>query len=326
MIEVHELRKRYREIRAVDGVSFTVGERDLVGLLGPNGAGKTTLLRMLAGTLAPDSGDAVLCGRSIRRDSTDAKAAVGYLPENAPSYEELLVVEQLRFAAEAHFVAAGSRRAAVERVAHQCGLEDVMHRPVRELSRGYRQRLGIAQALVHDPPILIFDEPHSGLDPNQMREIRGLLRRVAREKAVILSTHLLGEVEALCERVVLLSQGRVAGAGATQELSGRHSGVRRFRVRVHAPADAGVETALARHSGVQSVELLERGDGGKPWSLEVVLAGGNIEGSVLFDWAVEAGYRLEGLQELSTDLEAVFGELTSSEDGSSDSGAVGGRR
>ena len=310
MIEVHGLSKSYRDLRAVDDVSFDVGERQLLGLLGPNGAGKTTLLRMLVGTLIPDAGDARLQGCSVRTRPTEAKAAIGYLPEKAPCYEELLVVEQLQFAAGAHGLAGSRRAEAVEQVSHRCGLAAVLHRPVRELSLGFRRRLGIAQALVHDPPILILDEPHSALDPNQMREIRSLLREVAREKAVILSTHLLNEVEALCDRVVLLSKGRVAGAGATRELSVAQRAARRFRMRVRAPEKLELDTLLREQPAVDCAQVLERGDRNKPWTLDVVLSGNQADGSTLFDWAVQSNCRLLALNEISSDLEQVFGELT----------------
>jgi len=337
MIEVESLSKSYRDIAAVAEVSFEVGSREMLGLLGPNGAGKTTLLRMLAGTLQPSSGEARIDGHSILSASTEAKQSIGYLPENAPAYEELLVSEQLRFAADAHYLSRSRADGAVERVAERCGIAEVLQRPVRELSRGYRQRLGIAQALVHDPPILILDEPHSGLDPNQMREIRSLLREVAREKAVLLSTHLLGEVEALCERVVLLASGRVVGEGPTQQLIAGSASVRRYRLRVvppvRLPQQFRPDRSLRGCDEIASVEVLRegaaavvgesrgKGEGASAgaaatgrrevWVLEVTPAESSLDGGFFFDWAVAHNCRLEGLEEIASgELEQVFAELT----------------
>jgi ABC-2 type transport system ATP-binding protein len=214
MIEARDLTKRYGELLAVDGVSFTVERGQVVGFLGPNGAGKTTTMRMLTGFLPPTDGTAVIDGADIFTDALTARRAVGYLPETPPLYPEMDVQGFLHFVAKLHDVPRRQRREAVERAVERCGLVEVRRRMIGALSRGYRQRVGVAQAIVHTPPVLVLDEPTVGLDPIQIREIRQLIAELASPRdgdpahTVILSTHILPEVEAICERVILIHRGR----------------------------------------------------------------------------------------------------------------------
>ena len=214
MIEARGLSKRYGELIAVDDVSFAVQPGEVVGFLGPNGAGKTTTMRMLTGFLPPTDGSATIAGHDIFEDPLAARRAVGYLPETPPLYPEMSVEGYLTYVAKIKDVARAQRRAAVDRALERCGLAEVRRRVIGALSKGYRQRVGLAQAIVHDPSVLILDEPTVGLDPIQIREIRALIAGLASEKkgdkarTVILSTHILPEVEAICRRVLILNRGR----------------------------------------------------------------------------------------------------------------------
>ena len=216
MIEAKELSKRYGDLVAVDGVSFSVGKGEVVGFLGPNGAGKTTSMRMLTGFLPPTEGTAVIAGHDIFEDPIAARRSVGYLPESPPLYPEMTVTSFLDYVARIKDVPRGRRREAVDRVLERCVLVEVRKRVIGTLSKGFKQRVGLAQAIVHDPPVLILDEPTIGLDPLQVREIRGLIADLAapakgeQQQTVILSTHILAEVEAICRRVILISEGRKA--------------------------------------------------------------------------------------------------------------------
>ena len=198
MIEVHQLSKRFARHEAVKGISFSVDKGEIVGFLGPNGAGKTTTLRMLTGYLPPTSGSARIAGFDIFRQSIDARKKIGYMPENVPLYEDMRVREYLRFRAHLKGLGGNDARRRVGEVLETCGLESVRRKMIKTLSKGYRQRVGLADALVHEPELLILDEPTNGLDPNQIRQIRQLIRRLADNHTVLVSTHILSEVEMIC--------------------------------------------------------------------------------------------------------------------------------
>jgi ABC-2 type transport system ATP-binding protein len=227
MIEVKGLVKAYGAKRAVDGVSFTVRRGDILGFLGPNGAGKSTTMKMITGFLRPDAGAALVDGIDVAADPVAVKRRLGYLPENAPAYPEMTVGEFLGFVAEIRgFRGREARRAHVERAAGLTHLAPVLNQSIETLSKGYKQRVGFAQALLHDPAALVLDEPTDGLDPNQKNEVRALIRNMAVEKAVILSTHILEEVEAICNRVIIISRGRVVVDETPARLQARQPGAR----------------------------------------------------------------------------------------------------
>ena len=227
MIEVKGLVKTYGTKRAVDGVSFTVRRGDILGFLGPNGAGKSTTMKMITGYLRPDAGSALVDGTDVAADPVAVKRKLGYHPENAPAYPEMTVAEFLGFIAEVRgFSGSEARRAHVARAARLTHLEPVLGQAIETLSKGYKQRVGFAQALLHDPAALVLDEPTDGLDPNQKNEVRSLIRSMAVEKAVILSTHILEEVEAICTRVIIISRGRVVVDETPAALQARKPGAR----------------------------------------------------------------------------------------------------
>ena len=227
MIEVKGLVKTYGTKRAVDGVSFAVKRGDILGFLGPNGAGKSTTMKMITGFLRPDAGTATVEGIDVTADPVAVKRRIGYLPESAPAYGEMTVGEFLTFIAEIRgFRAKAARNAQVDRALALTHLEPVRRQTIETLSKGFKQRVGLAQALLHDPPVLILDEPTDGLDPNQKNEVRALIKKMASQKAVVLSTHILEEVEAICTRVIIISRGKVVVDETPERFRARSPGAR----------------------------------------------------------------------------------------------------
>jgi len=227
MIEVKGLVKNYGAIRAVDGVTFSVKRGDILGFLGPNGAGKSTTMKMITGFLRPNAGTATVDGIDVTADPVAVKRKLGYLPESAPAYPEMTVEEFLGFIAEVRgFRSADAKRAQVDRAIGLTHLAPVRKQTIETLSKGFKQRVGVAQAILHDPPALVLDEPTDGLDPNQKNEIRALIKSMAVEKTIILSTHILEEVEAICTRVIIISQGKVVVDETPAQLRSRQPGAR----------------------------------------------------------------------------------------------------
>ena len=221
MIEVRDLHKSFGAIKAVNGISFKVDKGEVLGFLGPNGAGKTTTMRMITGFLPPSSGNAIVCGHDIAQEPVEAKKHIGYLPENAPAYESMTVANFLGFTAEVRGFRGSERTRRVAAAVEKCRLESVVHRPIGALSKGYRQRTCFAQAILHDPPVLIMDEPTDGLDPNQKHVVRLMIKDMAAEKAIVVSTHILEEVDAVCTRAIIISNGAIAANGTPDELKAR---------------------------------------------------------------------------------------------------------
>lgn len=223
IVDVRRLSKYYGPFVAVDDVSFGVPRGQIVALLGPNGAGKTTIMRILTGFLAPSSGAASVAGFDVQRDRLASAAAIGYLPENGPLYLDMTPLESLRFFGEARGLTRPQLRERIDTVAGQCDIRPILEKPIGKLSKGLRQRVGMAQALLHDPPVLIMDEPTAGLDPIQIRDFRTHVRELAREKTVLVSTHILQEVDAIADRVLVIHRGRLVFDGTPKELAGHGS-------------------------------------------------------------------------------------------------------
>lgn len=232
MVTVRNLKKSFGTKRAVDGVSFTVKVGEVLGFLGPNGAGKSTTMRMLTGFIPPSEGEVSVGGFNMLEDPIPAKRLIGYLPENAPSYTDMTVFGFLRFAAELRGLRGQANKRAVDRVIEMCFLESVVHQSIETLSKGYRHRTCFAQAIIHDPKVLVLDEPTDGLDPNQKHEVRTLIRRMGETKAIIFSTHILEEVEAACSRAIIIDRGQIVANGTPEELKQRseHAGAVTLRI------------------------------------------------------------------------------------------------
>ena len=221
MIEVINLTKRYGPTVAVDNVSFDAKAGEVLGFLGPNGAGKTTTMRILTGYLSADEGTAKVAGYDVFEESIEVRKRIGYLPESAPLYTDMGVIDYLKFIAQIRDIPKSQRSQRIKDVVDTCGLEKMIQKDVGELSKGYRQRLGLAQSLIHDPPILVLDEPTSGLDPSQIIEIRNLIREIGKEKMIIFSTHILPEASATCSRILIINDGQIVANGTPDELAGR---------------------------------------------------------------------------------------------------------
>src|SRR5512137_656966 len=255
MIRAVDLSKQYGSTRAVDGINFEVFRKEVVGFLGPNGAGKTTTMKMLTCFLAPTKGDAFVGGHSVWEQSLEIRRMLGYLPEDTPLYRDMTVLEYLEFIADVRGIERDARRAKIKNMVEVCGLGTVIGRVVGELSKGFRQRVGLAQAMIHDPEVLILDEPTSGLDPNQIADIRALIKEVGKEKTVILSTHILPEVQATCSRMLIISGGKLVADGTPDELRGREKG---SRYRVVVAADGAKQDAVkAKLAGLKGVSRCE---------------------------------------------------------------------
>lgn len=209
MIEVKELRRSFGPVVAVDGISFSVEKGQVLGLLGPNGAGKSTAMRMLACFLRPDSGTATILGYDILKNPIEVRRTIGYLAENVPAYNEMTVGSFLNFVCDTRQIKGKERKQALDRIVPKCSIDSVYHQTIETLSKGYKRRVGLAQALIHDPDVLILDEPTDGLDPNQKHEVRKLINKMAKDKCIIISTHILEEVEAVCSRTIIIAKGRI---------------------------------------------------------------------------------------------------------------------
>jgi ABC-2 type transport system ATP-binding protein len=222
MIEVKELRRSFGPVVAVDGISFSVEKGQVLGLLGPNGAGKSTAMRMLACFLRPDSGTATICGYDIQKNPIEIRKSIGYLAENVPAYNEMTVGSFLDFICDVREIKSKARKKALDRIVPMCSIDSVYHQTIETLSKGYKRRVGLAQALIHDPGVLILDEPTDGLDPNQKHEVRKLINKMAKDKCIIISTHILEEVEAVCSRTIIIAKGKILVDSTPEELKGKY--------------------------------------------------------------------------------------------------------
>ncbi len=312
MIKVSNLTKRYAGHTAVQDLCFEVARGEIVGFLGPNGAGKTTTMRILTGYLPATGGEVYIAGHDVVTESMEVRRNIGYLPEHNALYTEMRVKEYLRYRGRLKGLGRKRLRVRVDEVCEQCGLEHMRRRIIGHLSKGYRQRVGLADALVHEPELLILDEPTIGLDPNQIRQMRDLIRGLASRHTVLLSTHILPEVEATCQRVLILHQGRIVASDTPSNLKELLVSGDRILAEIRAPREELLSEARAI-PGVARVEA--HGDG--PWvAVEITLAesvSGDLRPAV-FDLAVRHGWSLRELKLRDRSLEEVFAELTREEE------------
>lgn len=318
MIQVEKLTKMYGPTRALDGVSFDVPRGEIVGFLGPNGAGKTTCMKILTGFISPTDGTARIAGHDVVEESLQARSRVGYLPEDTPLYLDMDPVSYLRFVAALREIPASEQELRIRETAEVCGLREVAGRQIGTLSKGYRQRVGLAQALLHTPDILIMDEPTDGLDPNQVVEIRALIRDIGKDRTVMLSTHHLAEVQAVCDRVLIIHEGRVVLDSPVADLGQHVAGAAQIRLEVAAPGNSVSEATFLEAFGgvpnVANVRAVEVEDGagaeGKVFGLEINVDDGKDVRKELFQVAVDRRWVLLELHRNRLNLEDIFRRVT----------------
>jgi ABC-2 type transport system ATP-binding protein len=307
MIKVENLTKLFGEKRAVDGITFSVGLGEVLGFLGPNGAGKSTTMRMITGFIPPTSGTVKVGGNDITENPVAAKKLIGYLPENAPAYTDMTVEGFLNFAAEIRGLRGNARQTAVNRVVDLCFLKSVLHQNVDTLSKGYRHRTCFAQSIIHDPDILILDEPTDGLDPNQKHEIRQLIRKMGQRKAIIFSTHILEEVDAVCTRAMIIDRGSVVANGTPQELRRRSEWAGAVTLRVGGLAAGAVRDQLSRLRSVSKVLAEAVGDRVAVTVFPRANGDSDLTREVL---AATQGWQVEELRTEEGRLDEVFRSIT----------------
>ena len=309
MIQVQNLTKTYGQTKALDNVNFEVRTGEVLGFLGPNGAGKSTAMKIITGFIAPTSGTVVVDGLDVVDNSFEIRERIGYLPETNPLYTDMRVHEYLAFVAAARRIPVAKRRSAIQRMVDVCGLESVYSKSIDVLSKGFRQRTGLAQAMMHDPDILVMDEPTSGLDPNQIVEIRDLIKQIGKQKTVILSTHILPEVAATCSRVAIIANGKIVAQGTSDELT---SSANREVIYVKFKGDRGlVRQILSEYHTVGAIkEYAGEGDGIYAFGVEVKEGDGR---ELIFKSAVSNKWILLEMYRKHENLEDVFRRLTTSE-------------
>jgi ABC-2 type transport system ATP-binding protein len=304
MISVTDLSKNYGEVQAVKNISFSVKTGEITGLLGPNGAGKTTTLRMLTCFLKPTSGKICVGDYYVDENPDGVRSIIGYLPESAPIYSDMIVYDYLDYIRQIRGIENTGR---IKEIADICGLREMMHRNVSELSKGYKQRVGLAHAMISNPDILILDEPTSGLDPNQIVEIRKLIKEIGKEKTVILSTHILSEVEATCDRVIIIDKGQIVADSRTSELKASRGSAAKISIKAANVDFDSLNSALRNIKGVRDVT---RGED-KDLTSAVILASGDVEiRPEIFKMLSEKGWLLYEMVKETRSLENVFRELT----------------
>jgi ABC-2 type transport system ATP-binding protein len=306
MIKTEHLSKRYDKLTAVDDVSFEVRPGEVLGFLGPNGAGKSTTMRMLAGFINPTGGKATICGHDVASEPLAAKASLGYLPEGAPSYGEMTVYAFLQFVADLRKLSGELRTQRLAYVVGRLQLERVLTQTIETLSKGFRRRVGLAQALIHDPPVLILDEPTDGLDPNQKHEVRTLINEMSRDKIIVISTHILEEVDAVCSRAIIIARGRIVADDTPQGLAARSRYHNAVSLRLEQPEQlAAAREAVAALPAVAEVEVVER-----EARLTALPKSGASILSALSELATTRGLKLKELHLESGRLDEVFRTIT----------------
>jgi len=305
-IIVDGITKTYGRQNAVEELSFQVKTGEVLGFLGPNGAGKTTTMKAITGYIETNRGDIEVGGVSVNRNPGEVKKYIGYLPEHNPLYQDMPIIDYLGFIAGLQGVEKNEIEGRVTEMIKVCGLSSEKHKKIRELSKGYKQRVGLAQALIHDPDVLILDEPTTGLDPNQIVEIRELIKNIGREKTVILSSHILAEVEATCDRILIINNGKIVANGTAEELRRQAQGNELLKVDL---GEVDRNEAFAELKGLPSVALVDFIENGNA-VFEVQSKAGQHSAKPIFDLCVQKGWYLSQLTPIETKLEDIFREVT----------------
>ncbi len=310
-ITVTNLSKYFGDVRAVDGISFTIPSGQILGFLGPNGAGKTTTMRMITSYLLPTEGTVEIDGLDIRTHEIAVRKIVGYLPEQNPLYSDMNVLDYLEYSGSLQGIPKRDLAARVKDMVGVCGLSEVKHLDIGQLSKGYRQRVGLAQAMIHDPKVLILDEPTSGLDPNQIAEIRNLIKSLGKEKTLILSTHILPEVQATCDRVLIINRGKIVADGSPTELQGSFQGKDRLHVEVKSTDGVSLDDITQTLSKLPNIETVKPApDRGQDLRVIVETNKGLDVREQVYRACVDKSWVLIELHRVQTSLEEVFHELT----------------
>jgi ABC-2 type transport system ATP-binding protein len=308
MIKVQDLAKEFGTKRAVDGISFSVERGEVLGFLGPNGAGKSTTMRMITGFIPPSAGKVTVGGFDIVESPIEARRLIGYLPENAPAYTDMTVFGFLNFAAEIRGLRGDDKKRAVGRAVETCFLQGVLHQSVETLSKGYRHRTCFAQSIIHDPDVLVLDEPTDGLDPNQKHEVRQLIRRMGEKKAIIFSTHILEEVDAVCSRAIIIDRGRIVANGTPQELRQRSEWAGAVTLRVHGLTAAALTQTLTQLSTVKRATVLKEESANVTVRVfPKAIANGALAASIA---DAAKGWRIEEMHTEEGRLDEVFRTIT----------------
>jgi ABC-2 type transport system ATP-binding protein len=327
MITVSNITKQYGGFTAVSDASFSVDKEQVLGFLGPNGAGKTTVMKILTGYHFPTSGTALIDGVSVTEKPVEVKKRIGYLPESVPVYGDLTVNEYLSFIADARLLPKASHKDAKQRTVEVCGLSAVIDKKIETLSKGYKQRVGLAQAIIHDPAILILDEPTTGLDPNQIIEIRSLIKELGKSKTVILSTHILQEVEAVCSQVLIINEGKIVAYGTSAEIAASLKGTDTWELRLIPPQDMDEEAVRTKidaallwtkigvmesnvEKKVNFSEINNRRVVDLTFSAPSSETAYPMDGETIFDWVAESGFKMVGMNQRKISLEDIFVKLT----------------
>jgi ABC-2 type transport system ATP-binding protein len=308
MIHVENLTKYFGDVRAVDHIGLDIQKGEILGLLGPNGAGKTTTLRMLTGFLRPNEGSIRVKGYTIEEHSLEIRKMLGYLPESAPLYHDMLTYDYLSYVADIRDLEKKEKHARIRHMADLCGLNEVMHKPIGELSKGYKQRVGLAHAMMNDPEILVLDEPTSGLDPNQIVEIREIIKQIGKEKTIVVSTHILSEAEATCDRVVIINQGKIVADGTMESLKHTASGESLITLSLQKAEKEAVVRELGSVEGI--VGVLVGDDDTDVLEVKVTCRSAEDLRGAIYDRIKQTDWTLLEFYQERQSLERIFQKLT----------------
>src|SRR6056297_1663318 len=308
MIEVKNLTKKFGDTKALDGIDFTVNKGEILGFLGPNGAGKTTAMKILTSFWPQDDGEVKIDDQDIKTHSLETRKKIGYLPETVPLYEDMTVYEYLKFVASVRDIKKADINDKIREVAGSCGLQNVLKKAVEELSKGYRQRLGLAQAIIHEPEVLILDEPTTGLDPNQIVEIRDLIKKIGREKTIIFSTHILSEVSAVCDRVIIINKGQIVGEGTPEEITNKVGSSESFYIKIKGDKDKILDK-LKTVEEVKEVKVEDKESEGV-YGYEVIPQKGSDAREKISSLIISEGWNILEFNKKQISLEDAFRSLT----------------